>query len=110
MTARFKRKMSANIVVNGEPFEWKVLREPQWCTADGWRGLALTVKHRDGKREAILQFSMPFDERLGSPHHQRPKVSQRLLQHGISAALDAGWDPLSRGRAKVIDVPDQASP
>jgi hypothetical protein len=110
MTARFKRAISGNIVVNGAPFEWKIHREPQWCTADGWRGLALAVKHRDGNREAILQFPMPLDERLGSPQHQRPKVSQRLLQHGISAALDAGWDPLSKGRSKAIDVPDQPSP
>ena len=110
MTARFRRKDFGAIVVNDEPFEWKVHREPQWCTADGWQGLALLVKHRDGKREAILQFPMLYHERLGSPHHQRPKVSQRLLQHGISVALDAGWDPFSKGRTKTIDVVEQPSP
>jgi hypothetical protein len=108
MTARFKRKFSG-VVVDGQPFEWTVHREPQWCTADGWQGLALCVKHRDGSREVILQFPMPFDKRGSSPHHQRPKVSRRLLQHGVTTALATGWDPHSNGRTITIDVPDQPS-
>lgn len=109
MVERFKRKIGGDIVVNGQPFEWAVHREPQWCTADGWRGLALWVKHREGSRDAILQFPMRFDRQGSSPHRQRPKVSQRLLQEGVMAALAAGWDPHSKGRTLTIDVPDQLS-
>lgn len=46
------------IEVNGLRYEWMVQREPQWCTADGWRGMGVSVRQLDKQREALLEFPM----------------------------------------------------
>jgi hypothetical protein len=91
------RTLSGAVQVDG--------REPQWCTADGWKGMAIALRQRGAQREAILQFPMP-SPRLSrlQPQLRRPEVNPRIVENGVRAAFAAGWDPNSRGKPVAIDV------
>lgn len=97
------RDLTDSVEVDGLTYEWSVQREPQWCTADGWRGLVLSIRLEDGQREALLEFPMPKGGN-GSPHRRRPKIDKAIVANGVRAAIAAGWEPTSRGKAETYMV------
>ena len=104
MVAKPKRDLGGRVVVDDEAYEWRLLREPQWCSNDGWKGLALTVRHEDGQREAVLQFPMPKPFSNGAPRAERPRLSPALVEQGVRDALACGWKPHSRGKMVVVEL------
>ena len=99
-----KRTREGIISCDGVSFEWRLHREPQWCSADGWRGLVIVFRGVDGFREAFVEWPMPKSGSHSAPYRQRPKIDRRLLERGLRSALAADWDPLSRGRPITILV------
>lgn len=99
-----KRTETGIVSVDGEDFAWRLHREPQWCTTDGWRGLVLAINHIDGQREALVEWPMPRRASNSVPYRQRPKIDTPLLKLAVTAALQAGWEPLSRGKAVNVLV------
>jgi hypothetical protein len=99
-----KRDLSGIVVVDDQQFEWALQREPQWCTADGWRGMTVSVRQVDAQREAVLEFPMARRTTNGSPQRQRPSITDAIAANGIRAALSAGWEPQSRGKPVVFMV------
>lgn len=93
----FKRDHGGIIEIDGEKFEWRVHREPQWCSAGGWKGFALAVRHIGGQREAIVEWPMQWSRSRSVPQRQRPQISSALVKKGVEAAMNAGWSPMSRG-------------
>lgn len=99
------RDLSGHVEVDRQAYEWAVQREPQWCTADDWRGMTIVLRLRDAQREAILEFPMPPARRSKlQPQLRRPQVTQRIIENGIRAALAAGWEPMSRGKPVTFEV------
>ncbi|TPG39761.1 hypothetical protein EAH79_13770 [Sphingomonas koreensis] len=99
-----KRDLAGDIEVDGQNYEWELQREPQWCTADGWRGMTVAIRLAGAQREAILEFPMLTRTTNGSPQRQRPKVNDAVVINGVRAALAAGWEPTSRGKPIVYMV------
>jgi hypothetical protein len=99
-----KRTIEGQIEVDGEKYAWRLHREPQWCTADGWRGLVIAVTHVDGQREAFIEWPRPKCGSHSVPYRQRPKIDSSLLSAGIQKAIEADWDPLSRGKPVPVFV------
>ena len=99
------RDLAGTIEVDGVRFDWIVQREPQWCTVDGWKGIAIALCQHDAQREAVLEFPMPSARRSKlQPQLRRPQVNSRIVENGIRAALAAGWKPTSRGKPVVFEV------
>ena len=99
------RDLSGTVEVDGQAFDWSLRRDPQWCTADGWRGMSIALLMRGAPREATLEFPMPSPGRSKmQPQLQRPEISKRLIENGVRAALDCGWEPRSRGKAISVEV------
>ncbi|MGN7931633.1 hypothetical protein [Sphingopyxis sp. 22461] len=98
-----KRDLSGAVEVDGQTYEWALQREPQWCTADGWRGMTVSLQRIGASRAAILEFPMP-KRVTGSPQRQRPQMNDAIAANGVRAALLAGWDPASRGKVDVFMV------
>ncbi|MEN3747031.1 hypothetical protein TPR58_07620 [Sphingomonas sp. HF-S3] len=100
----YKRDLAGAIEVDGQTYAWELQREPQWCTAEGWRGMTVAVWLVGAQRQAILEFPMPTRTTNGSPQRQRPKLNGAVAINGVRAALAAGWEPTSRGRPVIFMV------
>jgi hypothetical protein len=103
--ARTKHIPEFEIEVGGEPYVWRLQRLPQWSSdANEWRGKAIAVRHKEGQREAVLEFPPGQQPRFGAPQLKASKISLELVARGIGSAIAAGWEPLSRGKSVTIAV------
>lgn len=98
------RSLAGVVEVDGLKYEWELQREPQWCTADGWRGMTVSLREVDMQREAVLEFPMPVGPGNGSPQRRRPRITDAIAANGVRAALLAGWEPASRGKPMAFMV------
>src|SRR5690349_1527634 len=97
------RDLTGTVEIDGRRYAWAVQREPQWCTADGWRGMTVSVRQADEQREAVLEFPMPKAGNR-SPHRRQPRNNDAIAANCVQASLAAGWEPASRGRPMVFMV------
>jgi hypothetical protein len=106
---RRKRTIDGTAMVDGVSLLWELTSEPQWSNSgDGYKGLCISVRVADeARRELIIEYPYPRD-RAGRPLPvpQRPNVTPALVEASILQALDAGWDPSSRGKAFVFYAPN----
>ncbi len=96
-------RLSGIVDVGGLQYEWEVRSEPQWSDSEGWRGLTLALLQRHTQRGALLEFPPP-KRLLKGMQRGRLQISDAIVSRGIQAALDAGWEPESRGKPKVFTV------
>src|SRR5688572_13058296 len=103
--ARTKQGPEFEIEVGGEPYVWRLQRQPGWSSdAAMWRGKAIAVRHKEGQREAVLEFPPGPARRYGAPLLQPSQIAPALVAKAIASAILAGWEPLSRGKTVAIDV------
>lgn len=103
--AKPKHNPEFTIAVDGEPYLWRIQRQPQWSSdAAAWRGMALAVRHAEGQREAVVEFPPGRQPKFGAPHLQPSAIAPELVARAISSAISAGWEPLSRGKTVPIVV------
>ncbi|MGZ4965200.1 MAG: hypothetical protein ACXWC8_21810, partial [Limisphaerales bacterium] len=90
---------NGTVTVGKDEFEWSVHRQPRW-TGDGVPlGWAILVKPTEqSRRELILQFAIDLTRHGEMPQQQRIQISNRRLVECIQNAMEAGWDPESRGK------------
>ena len=109
---RRKRQLKGTASLGGAELTWELISEPQWSNSgDGYKGLCLLVKIADAaRRELIIEYPYPTDA-MGKklPVPQRPPISESIVATSIQAALDAGWDPGSRGKTFVFNAPPAGS-
>jgi len=107
MSGKKKRDIGGMITVEGVTMRWSVKSEPVRSASDGDIGLRLSVvmhdetKTRHGTlkawRELILQY--PFErQKHASRFPEKPKVDPEHLKQDVRLAMEAGWEPHSRGR------------
>jgi hypothetical protein len=103
--ARGKQSAEFEIEVDGEPYVWRLHRKPQWSgDAAARRGMGIAVRHKEGRREAVLEFPPGPQPRFGAPQLQASQISPALVAKAIASAIAAGWQPLSRGKTVAIVV------
>lgn len=96
-------KLSGTVEVDGLPYEWELRGEPQWSENHGWKGMTISLLRKFTQREALLEFPPPKRLMKGLPRG-RLQVSDAIIMRGIRSALEAGWEPESRGKAMVFMV------
>ncbi len=96
-------RLSGIVTVDGLPYEWEVRREPQWSDFDGWKGMTVALQQQDTQRGAVIEFPPP-KSLLKGLKRGRLQVSDAIVSRGIRAALQAGWEPESRGKPMVFTV------
>ena len=103
--ARTKQNPEFEIVVDGDPYVWRIQRQPQWSSdIANWRGMAIAVRHQEGQREAVVEFPPGPQPRFGASHLQPSQIPRELVAKAIGSAFAAGWEPLSRGKPVAIVV------
>jgi len=108
-----KRSILSEVTIDGVPLTWHLHREQQWGTEDKMKGLAIHVRVAGlVRRELFLEY--PAVRRRLSNYSMdklsaRPMiVASRVVDH-IREAMAAGWDPESRGKPFVYQVPELPS-
>ncbi|HLZ76671.1 hypothetical protein [Phenylobacterium sp.] len=100
-----KQRDEFEIVVEGEPYVWRLQRQPAWSSdTAGWRGMAIAVRHKEGQREVVLEFPPGPQPRYGAPQLKASQIAPALVAKAIASAFGAGWEPLSRGKTVTIVV------
>lgn len=101
-----KRDLGGVVKIGEDLFDWSLHREPQFCERDGYKGVSISVTLQAFRgRELLLEY--PYVHSIAR-HHRRPKPSDASLIKHIGLAIEAGWDPASRGKAFAFQVTDQA--
>jgi hypothetical protein len=120
VTKRRKREITGKLVVDGVVLLWEVRSEPQWNTTDGNIGMRLTIQaegvvtarnplapKNKAHRELILEYPFEKRQKKTSRFPDRPKIEAAALTADIQLAMEAGWEPLSRGRPFVFVLYDE---
>jgi hypothetical protein len=101
---RRKRTINGTADIADANLLWELISEPQWSNSgDGYKGLCISVRVADeARRELIIEYPFPKGkDGRHLPMPQRPTVTQTQVEKSIRAAVEAGWDPSSRGKAFV---------
>lgn len=96
------RGLGGIVEIDSLKYEWQLQREPQF-TADGWKGMTVSLRQIDSQREALLEFPTPKRLLKGLPKG-RSQINDVIAARGIRAALSAGWEPTSRGKPMTFMV------
>ena len=106
---RRKRTIDGETSIDETPLLWELTSEPQWSNSgDGYKGLCISVRVADeARRELIIEYAYPRGtDGQPLPVPQRPAVTPKLVEASIRQAMEAGWDPSSRGKAFVFHPPN----
>ena len=96
--------------VGGADYNWRVHRQPTWTSGRSspgheLLGLAILVEPPEPRRRSlVLEFDIDPTRHGDMPHHQRFIMSDGRLIEAIQSAMDAGWDPDSRGKRFVYEA------
>ncbi|WP_017671937.1 hypothetical protein [Blastomonas sp. AAP53] len=96
-------RLSGIVDVGGLQYAWEVRSEPQWSEFEGWKGVTIALLQKHSQRGALLELPPP-KRLLKGLQRGRLQISDAIISRGIQAALDAGWEPASRGKPMVFMV------
>jgi hypothetical protein len=98
-----KTTNAEKIIMGGEEFFWRFRHGWVADQEVGLKGISISVWRKpDRTRELILDF--PFSL-FGETRFPGQKALLNVLQPAIQEAIEAGWDPDSRGRTFRFNVP-----
>jgi hypothetical protein len=107
-----KRTIEGTVTVDGQQMNWSLVREQCWTTDDGWKGIAVSVVLAEGTHR-VLQLDYPAVSTKNRGYvltgDARTKVTPAKLEMHIRQAMEAGWDPVSRGRPFIFALDEQPS-
>lgn len=102
-----KRSIQSATTIDEFSLVWHLHREQQLTTADGWRGVAIHVKVAEGvRRELHLEYPAVKTQKVGYTRTDavRQNISPAKVAAHIRLAMEAGYDPGSRGKPFVFEV------
>jgi hypothetical protein len=95
------------IIISGEEYFWRYRHGSVVGYEVALKGVSISVWRKpDRTRELILDFPFSMFAESRSPEK---KALLAVLPPAIQAAINAGWDPDSRGRTFRFNVPDRAA-
>ena len=106
-----KRQLGAKTEIDGFRLIWRLHREQHTSQGlDDWHGLAILVENETPRRrELYLEYPLaPTQGKNGVVRADsiRVPVHEKKVEAHIRQAIDAGWDPESRGKPFVFEVPE----
>jgi len=106
-----KRSVSGTVTIDGFDLRWELHSEPQFTTEHGHKGLCICAQLAEGvRRELMLEYPYPKRKPGDLAHFpEPPKISPDIIAADIIRAMDAGWNPASRGKPFVFRVPEISS-
>ena len=109
---RAKRSIEATVTVEGFSLFWRLHREQQEFTSDGWKGISIHVRVVEAaRRELYLEYPAVLNQKAGlfRTLPPRPTIVAAKVEGHIRQAMAAGWDPESRGKPFFYQVAELPS-
>lgn len=91
-----------SIVIDGEEFRWELRHGWAHDTWVGLKGVSMSVWRVPHKTRELI-IDLPYSV-FGQQKAPKPNVLLPILRREIPAAIEAGWDPDSRGRTFRYEV------
>jgi hypothetical protein len=104
---RTKRSIQTAITIDGFALIWHLHREQQLTTAEGWRGVAIHVKVAEGVRKELwLEYPAVKTQKVSTSRTDfvKQNISPAKVEAHIRRAIEAGWNPASRGQRFIYEV------
>jgi hypothetical protein len=101
-----KKPVATTIIFDGYELLWTPVRDTQWISQDDHQGITISVrKAGPERRELILKYPYLGTRPTGNWRlPDRPKITGKIVEAGIRAGMEVGWDPDERGKPFVVDV------
>ncbi len=109
---RAKRSVQAAVTIDGFPLIWRLHREQQEFTSDGWKGISIHVRVKEAaRRELFLEYPAVLAQKVGwiRTLPPRPTIVAAKVEGHIREAIAAGWNPDSRGKPFFYQVAELPS-
>ena len=101
-------KQNGTLTVDGVEYSWEYRHSSRFDSAFGLCGPSVAVRLRPNRtRDLIIDFPISAFDTKGKP---RNAILVGHLTSVIRSALEAGWDPESRGKPFRFNVTDPALP
>jgi len=105
---RPKRSIRSAVTIDGHSLIWNLHREQQMETDDGWKGISIHVRNAVGvRRELHMEYPIQITQKAAfmrtTPPSRPTIVTGKVLAH-IRLAMEAGWDPESRGQPFIYEA------
>lgn len=103
------RSISGKAKIDDMEIAWSLRSELRWTPEFGYQGMTFSARVAgETWRELVLEMPYPGEKPKGYVSVlERPDVSPARVEQGIRMAIEAGWKPLSRGRAFHFQMPDE---
>jgi hypothetical protein len=109
--SRPKRQIGTSIEIDGVRLNWRLHREQQYFT-DGWQGVSIHVQNeKNAHRDLHLEYPLVPMQKQNRERADfvQVQISAKKVEAHIRQAITAGWDPESRGKPFVFEVPELPS-
>ena len=110
--SRAKRSIEATVTIEGFSLFWRLHREQQEFTSDGWKGISIHVRVIEtARRELFLEYPAVLTQKAGwiRTLPPRPTIVAAKVEGHIREAMAAGWRPDSRGKPFFYQVAELPS-
>ena len=98
-----KAKQYESITIDGVEYSWEVRHGWVYDKDEGLKGVSVSVWRKPLRtRELILDLPYSF---FGQQKAPKANALLPVLREQIPVAMEAGWDPDSRGRTFRFHVP-----
>lgn len=106
MTQRRKRALSGTFTIDEYELKWELRNEAQFTTDGGLKGVQILVEMVDGPhKQLILEFPYNGHRITGITQlAERQNVTEEGIIAGTKLAMEAGWNPVSRGKVFIFEV------
>lgn len=98
------RRGSRRIVVDGEPYRWRVRRSPTYAQGNAWSGLAFVVEHADSPG-AVLRVELPGARPDNWVEADAGVATPTDVARAVRLARAGGWEPRVPGEAFRLVLP-----
>ncbi len=91
------KKGARRIVVDGQPYYWRVRHRPTYCQSMGWSTIGLAVE-AEGGQGAVLVVDVPQYHPGNWRREPAASVLPQQVADYIQQARRLGWQPLRAGK------------
>jgi hypothetical protein len=104
-----KKPVPTPITIDGYDLLWTLTRDTQWVSENDHQGITISVRKAGPERRELVMKYPYIGAKISTNWRlpDRPKVTPTIVEKGIRAAMEVGWDPDERGKPFMVDIAEE---